>query len=124
MTVITHFWKAERIAGQLEVLCAVTPRCAGGNHGFFVDKPGIGRSPAYHSNPSVDRNELSLAIDETETTCDISVAMNAHKTYGTSSAQADAALESVQAAVAGWRTEATRFRIPKAEQELMAAAFE
>ncbi len=50
--------------------------------------------------------------------------MNAYKTYGISSAQADAALESVDAAVVGWRTEATRFRIPRAEQQLMAAAFE
>ena len=94
------------------------------NHGFFVDAQGIRLSPAYDINPSVDRDELSLAIDETETKCDLSVAMNAYKTYGISSAQADAALESVEAAVAGWRTEATRFRIPRAEQELMAAAFE
>ena len=94
------------------------------NHGFFVDAQGIRLSPAYDINPSVDRNELSLAIDETEATCDISVAMNAFKTYGISSAQADAALESVEAAVAGWRTEAIRFRISRAEQDLMAAAFE
>ena len=94
------------------------------NHGFFVDAQGIRLSPGYDINPSVDRNELSLAIDETETTCDISVAMNAFKTYGISSAQADAALEGVEAAVAGWRTEATRFRIPRAEQDFMAAAFE
>ena len=94
------------------------------NHGFFVDAQGIRLSPAYDINPSVDRNELSLAIDETETICDISVAMNAYKTYGISSAQADAALESVEAAVAGWRTEATRFGIPRAEQDFMSAAFE
>jgi serine/threonine-protein kinase HipA len=81
-------------------------------------------SPAYDINPSVDRNELSLAIDETESTCDISVAMNACKAYGISPAQADAALKSVEAAVAGWRTEATMFGISKAEQGLMAAAFE
>ncbi|MBB5055471.1 hypothetical protein HDF16_000140 [Granulicella aggregans] len=94
------------------------------NHGFFVDAQGIRLSPAYDINPSVDRDELSLAIDETESTCDISVAMNAYKTYGISSAEADAALESVEAAVVGWRTEATRFGISKAEQDVMAAAFE
>jgi hypothetical protein len=57
-------------------------------------------SPAYDINPSVDRNELSLAICETETRCDVSVAMNTHKTYGISGAQADAALNSVETAVA------------------------
>lgn len=94
------------------------------NHGFFVSAQGIRLSPAYDINPSVDRNELSLAIDEFEATCDVSVAMNALKAYGISAAQADAALKSVNAAVETWRSEATRFGIPRAEQSLMAAAFE
>ena len=94
------------------------------NHGFFVDAQGIRLSPAYDINPTVDRNELSLAIDETETTSDVSMAMNAHKAYGISAAHADAALKSVEAAVATWRAEATRLGIPRAEQNLMAAAFE
>jgi serine/threonine-protein kinase HipA len=38
------------------------------NHGFFIDVNGVRLSPAYDINPSVDRNELSLAIDETEAT--------------------------------------------------------
>ena len=94
------------------------------NHGFFVDAQGIQLSPAYDINPTVDRNDLSLAIDETETTCDVSVAMNACKSYGITSAEAGAALRAVEAAIKGWRTEAQRFGIPKAEQERMAAAFE
>lgn len=94
------------------------------NHGFFVDAQGIRLSPAYDINPSVDRNELSLAIDETESSCDVAIAMDARKSYGLSPAQADSALQSVDAAVATWRTEAARFGIPKAEQNLMAGAFE
>jgi serine/threonine-protein kinase HipA len=94
------------------------------NHGFFVDAQGIRLSPAYDINPSIDRNELSLAIDETETTCDVSVAMNAYKSYGISAAQADAALKSIEAAVATWRAEATGLGISRAEQNLMVTAFE
>jgi serine/threonine-protein kinase HipA len=94
------------------------------NHGFFVDEQGIQLSPAYDVNPSVDRNELSLAIDETETACDVSVAMNAHKSYGITAAQANEALRAVDTAVSGWRKEADKFGIPKAEQALMAEAFE
>jgi serine/threonine-protein kinase HipA len=94
------------------------------NHGFFVDAAGIRLSPAYDINPSIDRNELSLAIDETETMCDVSVAMNAYKSYGISAAQADTALKSIEAAVATWRAEATRLGIPRAEQNLMVTAFE
>lgn len=93
------------------------------NHGFFINEQGIQLSPAYDINPSVDRNELSLAIDETETTCDVSVAMDAYKSYGITSAQAREALQAVDTAVTAWRTEAQRFGISKAEQELMAVAF-
>ena len=71
------------------------------NHGFFIDEQGIQLSPAYDINPSVNRNELSLAIDETETTCDVSVAMNAYKSYGISTARANEALQAVDAAVSG-----------------------
>jgi serine/threonine-protein kinase HipA len=94
------------------------------NHGFFINAQGIRLSPAYDINPSVDRNELSLAIDESDATCDVSLAMDAHKAYGISATQAEAALKSVNVAVATWRSEVTRFGIPKSEQTLMAAAFE
>jgi serine/threonine-protein kinase HipA len=94
------------------------------NHGFFVDARGIRLSPAYDMNPTVDRSELSLAIDETETSRDVSVAMNAYKSYGISATLADAALKSIEAAVATWRAEATRLGIPRAEQNLMVTAFE
>ena len=94
------------------------------NHGFFVDAAGIRLSPAYDINPTIDQRELSLTIDGAETTCDVSVAMSAHKAYGISAAQADAALRSVEAAVASWRTVATRLGISSAEQNQMVAAFE
>jgi serine/threonine-protein kinase HipA len=93
------------------------------NHGFFINEQGIQLSPAYDINPSVDRNELSLAIDETETTCDVSVAMDAYRSYGITSSQAKEALQAVNTAVTAWRAEAQRFGISKAEQELMAGAF-
>jgi serine/threonine-protein kinase HipA len=93
------------------------------NHGFFINEQGIQLSPAYDINPSVDRNELSLAIDETETTCDVSVAMDAYRSYGITSSQAKEALQAVNTAVTAWRTETQRFGISKAEQELMAVAF-
>jgi hypothetical protein len=50
--------------------------------------------------------------------------MKAYKAYGISKAQADVALKSVEMAVASWRIEAHRFGISRAEQNLMAAAFE
>jgi serine/threonine-protein kinase HipA len=94
------------------------------NHGFFIGEQGISLSPAYDINPSNDRNELSLAINEVDTTCDISIALEAHADYGLSKMEAGKTVEAVTAAVVSWRREATRLGIPKSEQEFMAVAFE
>ncbi len=94
------------------------------NHGFFVDESGIRLSPAYDINPSVDRQELTLAINEVETACDVSIAMEASQDYGLNPREATDVLKQVQDAVAGWREEATRLNIPKVEQDLMAIAFQ
>jgi serine/threonine-protein kinase HipA len=94
------------------------------NHGFFIEALGVRLSPAYDMNPSIDRTELSLAVNEVDTVCDVSIAMDAHKYYGLSTQTAERVLQEVEAAVTTWREEANRLRIPKAEQDLMAAAFE
>jgi serine/threonine-protein kinase HipA len=94
------------------------------NHGFLVDESGIRLSPAFDINPSVDRQELTLAINEVETTCDVSIAMEASREYGLKPREAADVLKQVQESVRHWREEATRLNIPKAEQDLMAHAFQ
>jgi len=94
------------------------------NHGFFIDEDGIRLSPAYDMNPSVDRQELTLAINEVETACDVAIAIEASHSYGLTTREADNTLNQVRNAVAEWRNEATLLNIPKAEQDLMAAAFQ
>jgi serine/threonine-protein kinase HipA len=94
------------------------------NHGFFVDDGGIRLSPAYDMNPSLDRRELTLAINEVETACDVSIAMDACQDYGLNPQQAGEVLKQVQAAVDGWRDEANLLHIPKADLDLMADAFQ
>ncbi len=94
------------------------------NHGFFIGERGISLSPAFDINPSNDRNDLSLAINEVDTTCDVSIALEAHRDYGLSKTEAEGIIAKTGAAVALWRSEATRVGIPRAEQELMASAFE
>jgi hypothetical protein len=75
-------------------------------------------------NPSVDRTELSLAINEVNTECDLSIAMDAHKDYGLSAQKAEDVRRQVQTAVGTWREEANRLQISNPEQDMMAAAFE
>jgi hypothetical protein len=67
---------------------------------------------------------LTLAINEFETTCDVSIAMDACKDYGQSPQEAGSSLKQVRKAVSEWRQEAGRLNIPEAEQYLMAAAFQ
>ena len=94
------------------------------NHGFFVGSAGIRLSPAYDLNPSVDRDELTLTIDETQSLCDIEVVRSAHTFYELSLAAADAIITEVQGAVATWKTEATALGLSRAEQAGMADAFQ
>jgi serine/threonine-protein kinase HipA len=94
------------------------------NHGFLIDEGGIRLSPAYDINPSIDRRELTLAINEVETACDVSIAMEASRDYGLNSREAADVLTQVRNAVVSWREEATRLNILKAEQDLMANAFQ
>ena len=94
------------------------------NHGFFIGEHGISLSPAYDINPSIDRNELSLAIDEVETTCDVAIALEARDGYGVSRIEAEGILARAASAVASWRSEAARLGIPKDEQDLISRAFE
>jgi hypothetical protein len=49
---------------------------------FFIDAGGVWLSPAYDINSSVDRQELTLAINEVETACDVSIAIEASQDYG------------------------------------------
>lgn len=94
------------------------------NHGFFIGSRGIALSPAYDINPSIERDSLSLAINEVETACDVTIALEASGDYGLSMNEAQTIVEQVGTAVQSWRAEATLLGIPRAEQDLMAQAFE
>jgi len=94
------------------------------NHGFFIGERGITLSPAFDLNPSIERDELSLAINEVDSACDVSIALEAHREYGMSKTEAEEIVARTTRVVAEWRHEAGRLRVPKAEQDLMASAFE
>jgi len=73
-------------------------------------------SPAYDLNPSVDRPKLTLAMNDAESACEVSIFRSPWR-------PAVDVLKQVQEAVAGWREEATRLNIPQAQPDLMAKAF-
>jgi serine/threonine-protein kinase HipA len=93
------------------------------NHGFFIEERGLRLSPAYDMNPSLDGDDLTLAINETETMCDVAIARAAHKMYALTLKEADEIIAEVERAVKTWHEEAETLRIRRSEQDQMAAAF-
>lgn len=93
------------------------------NHGFILTPKGLRLSPAYDLNPVPDRTELTLAINETETHCNVDIALEASRDYGVKRDEAERIVQEVRMGVSGWRHEASALKIPKHEQELMAPAF-
>jgi hypothetical protein len=71
----------------------------------------------------VESDDLTLAINETETMCDVEIARAAHKMYALTLKEANGIIADVEAAVKTWRDEAESVRIRHSEQDQMAAAF-
>lgn len=66
--------QAEALAFDPDLNLVEGPQYPAAERGSF----GISLAPAYDMNPSVERNELTLAINEVEATCDVSIAMDAY----------------------------------------------
>lgn len=75
-------------------------------------------------NPSTDRHDLSLAINEVETRCDVSIALEACGDYGLRRDDATRIVDQVREAVGSWQSEAEALGIPRWQQEEMAPALE
>jgi serine/threonine-protein kinase HipA len=93
------------------------------NHGFLVDAAGIVLSPAFDMNPNPEKSQLTLAIDETNASLNLEVAMAVANVYGLSAAGAQAIVTQVCRAVGHWRAEANAIGISRSEQDRMAVAF-
>ena len=92
------------------------------NQGFLISERGLSLSPAYAINPTIARNNPSLAINEIETACDVAIAIDSCKAYGISTRHADVLLQRVRAVVSEWQAVASRLEIPKSAQNLMSRA--
>jgi serine/threonine-protein kinase HipA len=93
------------------------------NHGFILTADGWGLAPAYDLNPNIERSHHQLAIDSSDPTPDVALALATAKFYDLTAAQAGEILQRVRAAVGQWQAIATNHRLPRAEMELVAQAF-
>lgn len=97
------------------------------NHGFLHAGRGLWRlAPAFDLNPFPDRaRELKTwPAEETGPAATVEAALQASRFFGIATDRANVIIREVDAAVAGWRAEAKRIGMSKAEIEQFSDAFE
>ena len=93
------------------------------NHGFLLTPQGWRLSPAYDINPDEYGTGLKLNISENDNSLDFDLPMSITPYFGLEPARAESILAEVKRVVSGWRKLATKYGIPKSEQDTMARAF-
>ena len=92
------------------------PGCVLGEHGWWL-------APAFDVNPSVDKAEHGLNIDDAGNRTSLQTVLSTAALYGFSPKRAQQAVTAVVRAVDGWRDGANRAGIARAEIETPAIAF-
>lgn len=93
------------------------------NHGFIVENDAWRLSPAFDVNPSIDKDELALNIDDSSGMLDFDLALSVHEYFRLSSTEARSILAQVKKAVGSWDKIAKQLGIYTGEMELMRSAF-
>lgn len=94
------------------------------NHGFLRGATGWRLAPAFDLNPSPEKSEHALAIDETDPRPSLDTLRSTARFYRLSSARAAQIEHEVSAAVETWRELAHGLGLPSSEVDWMATAFE
>jgi serine/threonine-protein kinase HipA len=86
------------------------------NHGCLRTSGGWRLSPAFDINPTPDKHEHALAIDEADPTPSIANLRSTHRYYRLTSARAAEIEVEVRAAVSGWQQVAGKVAVSAAER--------
>jgi len=94
------------------------------NHGFLYNGKGWILSPAYDLNPSIEKENFEVAIDDTGAKNTIERAMLVAPIFRLTDARAQEILSEVREAVSNWRKIAKLFDISDSACDRMAKAFD
>jgi serine/threonine-protein kinase HipA len=94
------------------------------NHGFLLTPEGWSLSPAYDVNPVYFGTGLSLNISETDNALDWELARSVAGYFRIRDQDAQKMIDQTKKAVRLWPKIATKYKIKRSEQELMAPAFD
>lgn len=93
------------------------------NHGFLLTKGGWVLSPAYDINPSINRQGLSLNIDNVSNALSVDLSKSVGEYFHLDNQQMEEIINEVQLVVRKWEEIADNIGIARSEQALMRAAF-
>lgn len=93
------------------------------NHGFLLTTEGWQLSPAFDINPNEYGRELSLNISDSDNSLSLDLALSVAGYFRITETKAIQIVKKVSAAVSNWKKTASKYKIPKAEQERMSVAF-
>ncbi len=98
------------------------------NHGFLYDgQSGWRLSPAYDLNPvplDVKSKILTTAINSDDNSASIELAKSVSHSFGLSPKESDEIISEISSVVSKWRIVAKQLKIPSAEIDRMASAFD
>ena len=93
------------------------------NHGFIIENGKWRLSPAFDVNPSIDKEELALNIDDTSGALDFELALNIIEYFRLSNEEAESIISRVRKAIGSWEKTAKQIGIARVEIDLMRSAF-
>jgi serine/threonine-protein kinase HipA len=94
------------------------------NHGFILNEDGWILSPLYDVNPDIYGENLSLNVDDCDSSIDFDLAISVAPYYGVSQKKADEIVSEIKNNVNdNWRTMAKKYGISRGETERMEPAF-
>ncbi len=93
------------------------------NHGFIIENDSWRLSPAYDVNPSIDKEELALNIDDSSGALDFDLALSVAEYFRLTSKEAQSILSKVLEVVRKWEKTAKQIGISRTEIEIMHSAF-
>lgn len=94
------------------------------NHGLLLTEKGWVLSPAFDINPNEYGTGLSLNISETNNALCIDLAMEVAGYFRVFNKKAKDIIQQVSMAIKNWRKMAAGYKLSKAEQDKVSAAFE
>ena len=93
------------------------------NHGFLRTTRGWRLAPAFDLNPASQKPEHTLALDESNQTPDLSLAIETAPLYRLTETRARQIVGEVRAALDSWRRIAREIELADDESEILAVAF-